>query len=143
VAYNYDWEEFSDSYDTDYVEDLKQRLQTAELTLQRKKHSESGQPHLFAKAIRALVKPLSPPHPEDSASIDIADSFRALSIDSPFPDPGFQGKGSAAMLVKAAVAVRPRNENGESHARSHRNLSAPKPWTFKSVSPRLVRRSRV
>ncbi|KAJ6523981.1 fungal-specific transcription factor domain-containing protein [Mycena capillaripes] len=69
--------------------------------------------------------------------MDIADSFRALSLDSSPLDPGFQGKSSAAMLVKAAVTVKPRRENLASQI--YRSQLAPKPgiksWNHLTIPP--------
>ncbi|KAJ7707047.1 hypothetical protein B0H14DRAFT_3172756 [Mycena olivaceomarginata] len=64
----------------------------------------------FTRGIRALANPFLPPHPDDSAFNDIADSFRALSLNSP----GFQGKSSPAMLVTIAVGIKPFQQPAES-----------------------------
>ncbi|KAJ6523987.1 hypothetical protein B0H19DRAFT_1200773 [Mycena capillaripes] len=67
----------------------------------------------------------------------IADSFRTLSLDSSPLDPGFQGKSSAAMLVKAAVTVKPRRENLASQI--YRSQLAPMPgiksWDHLTIPP--------
>ncbi|KAJ6523985.1 fungal-specific transcription factor domain-containing protein [Mycena capillaripes] len=69
--------------------------------------------------------------------MDIADSFRTLSLDIPPVDPGFQGKSSAAMLVKAAVTVKPRRGNLASQI--YRSQLAPKPgiksWDQLTIPP--------
>ncbi|KAJ6534118.1 fungal-specific transcription factor domain-containing protein [Mycena capillaripes] len=125
----YGLDESSHPYDSGYIEPLKLRLQVAELSLQQAYQPQPQVP-LFAKTIRNLVKPFSPPHPDDSGFLDIADSFRVLSIDSSPPDPGFQGNSSAAMLVKAAVEVRANTDILELQSR-HRNRPPPRPWTLK------------
>ncbi|KAJ7486889.1 fungal-specific transcription factor domain-containing protein [Mycena latifolia] len=120
----YDSEPISDLYDNDYVENLKQRLEHAEAAL--------AGPPLISRAIRSLTKPFTPPHPDDFGYIDIADSFRALSLEGPPPDPGFQGKSSAAMLVKAAVEVKPGQTSRSQIIDQNR---PPKPWTLRPWKP--------
>ncbi|KAJ6514308.1 hypothetical protein C8R47DRAFT_1090905 [Mycena vitilis] len=93
--------ELSDSYPDDYISSLQLRLEAAERVLERASNRD-----MFTNAICTLVEPFSPPHPDDAEFSDIADSLRALSLTSPPPDPGFQGKSSAAMLVKAAVTAK-------------------------------------
>ncbi|KAJ7662628.1 fungal-specific transcription factor domain-containing protein [Mycena polygramma] len=117
-----------EAYDSDYVVNLKLRLQEAEASLRELSYRE---PPLFVKTIRGLVKPFAPSHPDDAAFLDIADSFRTLSIGSPVPDPGFQGKSSAAMLVTAVVTVRSGAETPEPRRGRHGNRTTPKPWTLK------------
>ncbi|KAJ6540838.1 fungal-specific transcription factor domain-containing protein [Mycena vulgaris] len=109
------------SGDTDYVERLKLRLVHAEALLKE----PVGTP-LIDRAIGSLTKPFHPPHPDDSEFLDVAASFRALSLETPPPDPGFQGKSSAAMLVKVAVAAKPGRPQS-----SYPNPSSPKKWTLK------------
>ncbi|KAJ7486872.1 fungal-specific transcription factor domain-containing protein [Mycena latifolia] len=122
----------SDSYDNDYVQNLKLRLERAEAAL--RETPRPGVSPVMGRAIRSLTRPFTLPHPDDSAFIDIADSFRALSLGGPCPDPGFQGKSSAAMLVKAAVEVRP----GQAR-RSGINppILAPKSWSRKPEAGNL------
>jgi hypothetical protein len=134
VGHIYDVGELSDSYDTDYVNELELRLKTAEESLRQMKNRPTIPP-LHVTAIRAFAEPFTPPHPGDSEFADIADSFRALSLDSEPSDPGFQGKSSAAMLVKAAVAVKSGSEHPEPQIRYKAPL-APEPW-MKPVCLRL------
>ncbi|KAJ7845859.1 hypothetical protein B0H14DRAFT_2773877, partial [Mycena olivaceomarginata] len=123
--------DLTDSYEPGYIETLKRRLDIAELALQESKLHAPDQIDLFTRGIRALVNPFLLPHPDDSAFNDIADSFRALSLNSP----GFQGKSSPAMLVTIAVGIKPFQQPAESRV-DGQTPSAPKPWTLKSVSPR-------
>jgi hypothetical protein len=121
------------SYDNDYIEALKRRLQTVEASLRQLTHLARPQAPLFARVIQSTAKPLLPPDPEDSEFLDVLDSFRVLSIHSaPTPDPGFRGKSSAAMLVKAAVEVKA----GGLHVKSQLNRRIPpaKPFYLKPVS---------
>ncbi|KAF7341688.1 Zn(2)-C6 fungal-type domain-containing protein [Mycena sanguinolenta] len=109
---------FSES-DSDLVNALQSRLETAEASLRQ---IQAVLPPLFKKVIQSMDKPLAPPHPADSEFIDIVDSFKTLSLDSnSASDPGFQGKSSAAMLVKAAVEVK----TGGEHSSSRSNLDVP------------------
>ncbi|KAJ7840058.1 fungal-specific transcription factor domain-containing protein [Mycena olivaceomarginata] len=127
------------SYDNDYIEALKQRLQTVEASLRQLTHLARPQAPLFARVIRSTAKPLLPPDPEDSEFLDVLDSFRVLSIHSaPTPDPGFRGKSSAAMLVKAAVEVKA----GGLQVKSQLNHRIPpakpfylKPWQDHPTTP--------
>ncbi|KAF8197733.1 fungal-specific transcription factor domain-containing protein [Mycena galopus ATCC 62051] len=112
------------SYTRAYVESLELRLKNAEEELR-----QPGQ-HLVSGIIKRLIKPLTPPHPRDSGPHDIAASFQALFLDDPPPDPGFQGESSAAMMVKAAVAIKP-----DRPATRGRRTSAPNPWIFKPWDP--------
>ncbi|KAJ6453248.1 fungal-specific transcription factor domain-containing protein [Mycena vitilis] len=98
------WSRVDGSWNTpgdDYVEDLKLRLESAEAAIQP---PAPGQPSMYIRAIRLIAKPFTPPHLDDAEFIEIADSFRTLSLESQH-DPGFQGKFGAGMFVKAAVAV--------------------------------------
>ncbi|KAJ7915228.1 fungal-specific transcription factor domain-containing protein [Mycena leptocephala] len=116
-----------DSYGSNYVADLERRLKTAEASLQQSKPCPPMSP-LYARAIRSIENPFSPPHPEDSEFADIADSFRALSLGNAPPDPGFRGKSSAAMLVKAAVVV--TSGGGTTAPQTcYRTPPATEPWT--------------
>ncbi|KAJ7692964.1 fungal-specific transcription factor domain-containing protein [Mycena olivaceomarginata] len=119
--------DLTDSYEPGYIETLKRRLDIAELALQESELHAPDQTDLFTRGIRALVNPFLPPHPDDSAFNDIADSFRALSLNSP----GFQGKSSPAMLVTIAVGIKPFQQPAESRVDSQTPF-APKPWTLKS-----------
>ncbi|KAJ7458289.1 fungal-specific transcription factor domain-containing protein [Mycena galericulata] len=112
----------SDSDGGDYIEDLLVRLEVAETTLQQTLAREPAVLH----HIRLLMKPFLPPHPDDSEFTDIAESFRALSLEGPPPDPGFQGKSSAAMLVRAAVSVK-----SDQPRQSHSFSRDTKPWALK------------
>ncbi|KAJ7645200.1 fungal-specific transcription factor domain-containing protein [Mycena polygramma] len=120
--------ELSDSYSDDYINSLKLRLKAVEAALERAGSREPERRDMFTNAIRTLVQPFSPPHPDDSDFIDIADSLRALSLSSPPPDPGFQGKSSAAMLVKAAVTAKAPVDK----VPTRRNTL--KPWALKPES---------
>ncbi|KAF8193981.1 fungal-specific transcription factor domain-containing protein [Mycena galopus ATCC 62051] len=59
-----------------------------------------------------IVKPLAAGHAlaspcrDDAAFVDIADSFRTISLEGA-ADPGFQGRSSAAVLAKLAVSIKP------------------------------------
>ncbi|KAJ7366071.1 fungal-specific transcription factor domain-containing protein [Mycena albidolilacea] len=121
--------EFLDESVTAYVESLTVQFETAQTSLKRLE-ARRADPPLYARAVRNLVTPFTPPHPDDSGFIDLADSFGALSLDGAPPDPGFQGNSSAAMLVKAAVDVK-TGGHLESHRR-HRMPPAPRPWVMKS-----------
>jgi hypothetical protein len=120
--------DLTDSYEPGYIETLKRRLDIAELALQEAELHAPDQTDLFTRGIRALVNPFLPPHPDDSAFSDIADSFRALSLNSP----GFQGKSSPAMLVTIAAGIKPFQQRAESRV-SSQTPPTPKPWTLKSV----------
>ncbi|KAJ7624024.1 hypothetical protein DFH06DRAFT_755893 [Mycena polygramma] len=111
--------ESSEPLSNPYAESLKLRLERAAASLQQ---STSGHPILFLNAIRASANAFSPPHVDDAGFIDISDSFQALSLDGPAVDPGFQGKSSATMLVKAVVAAKSGREDS-----SMRFLSSPAP----------------
>ncbi|KAJ6550239.1 fungal-specific transcription factor domain-containing protein [Mycena capillaripes] len=120
-------QEPSDAYSSDYVKTLKSRLEMAEIALRQAQSRDSAD--TWSRGIAALVKPFPLPHPDDSGFIDIADTFRALSLDNATPDPGFQGKSSAAMLVKVAVSAR---LTVLSHSRvCDPDRTEPKPWTLK------------
>ncbi|KAJ6528104.1 fungal-specific transcription factor domain-containing protein [Mycena capillaripes] len=127
VVHTSNREKSSDSCAGADVEDLKRRLQSAEASLQEIQSRQLAQPPLYVTVIRSMAKPLSPPHPDDSEFIDISHCFRALSLDDTSPDNGFQGKSSAAMLVKAAVTMKAGGENMESqmYFKSQTNT---KPW---------------
>ncbi|KAJ7033764.1 fungal-specific transcription factor domain-containing protein [Mycena alexandri] len=114
----------SDSNDAEYVEILKLRLGVAEAALTRQEAAQTG---LAFRAIRSLAQPFPPPHPDDAGFLEIADSFQALSLDGVSRDPGFQGKSSAAMLVKAAVEIKPANKPWT----PPRNRPPPRRWTLK------------
>ncbi|KAF7355872.1 Zn(2)-C6 fungal-type domain-containing protein [Mycena venus] len=122
--------------DADYVETLKQRLKAAEAALQ---NCQTGKSSLVHRALQRLAKPFPAPHPEDDAFDDIADSFRTLSLDNAPADQGFQGKSSAAMLVKVAVSVRPNPASMEPICRGPKHTTArpwtAKPWQNPSVTP--------
>ncbi|KAJ6472358.1 fungal-specific transcription factor domain-containing protein [Mycena vitilis] len=109
----------SDLLSNAYVDALNLRLERAAVSLQQ---STPGHPVLFLNAIRASAKAFSPPHVDDAGFIDIADSFQALSLEGPAVDPGFQGKSSAAMLVKAVVNAKSGREDS-----SMRFVSSPAP----------------
>jgi hypothetical protein len=130
--------EFLDESVTAYVESLTVQLETAQTSLKRLEARRADLP-IYVRAVRNLVTPFTPPHPDDSGFIDLADSFGALSLDGAPPDPGFQGNSSAAMLVKAAVDVKTGGEHLESHRR-HRMPPAPRPWVMKSVRARCSTR---
>ncbi|KAJ7694466.1 fungal-specific transcription factor domain-containing protein [Mycena olivaceomarginata] len=119
------------SYEPGYIETLKRRLDIAELALQEAELHAPDQADPFTRGIRALANPFLPPHPDDSAFNDIADSFRALSLNSP----GFQGKSSPAMLVTIAVGIKPFQQPAESRVYSQ-TPPAPKPWTLESWDKR-------
>ncbi|KAF8194034.1 hypothetical protein K438DRAFT_1761590 [Mycena galopus ATCC 62051] len=142
-----------------YAEALERRLETVEKYLRRLQQRRSPNPPLYARAIRNLVIPFSPPHPDDSGFIDLAESFRALSLDRAPQDPGYQGPSSPSFLVKAAVEVKragghtsqvycpnpsaPVEVNGgreHLESRMHQSLHVPRPWVLKPVGPHLPRR---
>ncbi|KAJ7458315.1 fungal-specific transcription factor domain-containing protein [Mycena galericulata] len=112
----------SDSDGGDYIENLLGQLEVAETTLQQTLAQEPA----VIEHIHRLMKPFLPPHPDDSEFTDIAESFRALSLEGPPPDPGFQGKSSAAMLVRAAVSVK-----SDQPRQSHSFYRDTKPWALK------------
>ncbi|KAJ7776359.1 fungal-specific transcription factor domain-containing protein [Mycena metata] len=114
----------SDSNDAQYVEILKLRLEAAEARLARQEATQTG---LATRAIRSLAEPFPEAHPDDAGFLEIADSFQALSLDGVSRDPGFQGKSSAAMLVKAAVEVKPVNKPRTPPW----NRPPPRRWTLK------------
>ncbi|KAJ6540803.1 fungal-specific transcription factor domain-containing protein [Mycena vulgaris] len=114
-------------YDHEYVKNLKLRLNRAEASLRETTDREPSVTPVVGRAIENLSQPFKPPHPDDSEFLDIADSFRALSLDSAPPDPGFQGKSSAAMLVKMAVSVK----SSQTDRPQISYPSAPKPWKLK------------
>ncbi|KAF7369602.1 Zn(2)-C6 fungal-type domain-containing protein [Mycena venus] len=124
--------DLSESYSSEYIESLKLRLEIAQEALQyaRANPRAPEELDLFTRAIRALVEPFRPPHPDDSEFTEIADSFCALSLDGMPPDPGFQGKSSAAMLVKFAVTTKSGNQSTEPGLHSKSRPTA-KPWTLK------------
>ncbi|KAJ6566112.1 fungal-specific transcription factor domain-containing protein [Mycena capillaripes] len=120
-----------DSQYKDYIETLQQRLKIAEASL-RQQH-QLRPPPLVTTAIKRLSRPFTAAHPEDSVFADIAESFRALSLDGVPADPGFQGKSSAAMLVKVAVSAKPGPASQRPQQRiDHPNAATPRPWTLKS-----------
>ncbi|KAJ7471632.1 fungal-specific transcription factor domain-containing protein [Mycena galericulata] len=116
--------------DDDYIENLRARLEAAETTLRQT--SPQWGPSV-TDHIHWLTKPSSPPHPDDSEFNDIAESFRALSLEGPPPDPGFHGKSSAAMLVRAAVSAK----SGGQPRQLYRGAT---PWALKpsEVHPSVV-----
>ncbi|KAJ7167929.1 fungal-specific transcription factor domain-containing protein [Mycena filopes] len=117
-------EDLSNSEDEDYVDALKLRLETAEAALKRQEEAQMG---LAIRAIRSMARPFPAPHPDDAAFLEIADSLQAISLDDQPRDPGFLGKSSAAMLVKAAVAVKPPNKPWT----PPQNRPPPRRWTLK------------
>ncbi|KAJ7458327.1 fungal-specific transcription factor domain-containing protein [Mycena galericulata] len=108
---NQDSTQNSDEDEDDYIENLLERLEAAETKLRQTAPEPSMIP-----LINRLTQPISPPHPDDTEFTDIAESFRALSLDSPPADPGFQGKSSAAMLVRAAVSAKSGGQPRQSHS---------------------------
>ncbi|KAJ7673665.1 fungal-specific transcription factor domain-containing protein [Mycena polygramma] len=118
-----------------HVKDLNRRLKSAQECLrQRDGNQRIRTPFQVDIAITRLSKPFTRSHPDDSAFLDIADSFRALSLDGVGADPGFQGKSSVAMLVKLALSAKSVPPEIK-HACSSPQRSAPpnpRPWTLKS-----------
>ncbi|KAJ7453265.1 fungal-specific transcription factor domain-containing protein [Mycena galericulata] len=112
----------SDSDGDDYIESLRGRLDAVERTL----HQTLAREPTVIRHIHGLTHPISPPHPDDSEFNDIAESFRALSLEGPPPDPGFQGKSSAAMLVRAAVSAK-----SDQLRQSYSFYRDTKPWALK------------
>ncbi|KAJ7458299.1 fungal-specific transcription factor domain-containing protein [Mycena galericulata] len=112
----------SDSDGDDYIENLRGRLDAVERTL----HQTLAREPTVIRHIHGLTNPISPPHPDDSEFNDIAESFRALSLEGPPPDPGFQGKSSAAMLVRAAVSAK-----SDQLRQSYSFYRDTKPWALK------------
>ncbi|KAJ6590353.1 fungal-specific transcription factor domain-containing protein [Mycena sp. CBHHK59/15] len=107
----------ADSLTISYIENLRLRLERAEALLQQAEQNTTSteeEPSIIGpgipltiEAIRRLTNPFSAPHSDDQF-LDIADSFQALSLNTP-GDHGFQGKSSAAMLVKVAVDAKAVN----------------------------------
>ncbi|KAJ6600168.1 hypothetical protein B0H10DRAFT_697448 [Mycena sp. CBHHK59/15] len=106
----------ADSLTISYIETLRLRLERAEALLQQAEQNTTSteEPSIIGpgipltiEAIRRLTNPFSAPHSDDQF-LDIADSFQALSLNTP-GDHGFQGKSSAAMLVKVAVDAKAVN----------------------------------
>ncbi|KAF8153683.1 hypothetical protein K438DRAFT_1778033 [Mycena galopus ATCC 62051] len=106
--------------DHDHVARLKQRLNDAEAALGQLKKGETSKPTWIDRAFNWLAGPFTL-HPDDAAFVDIVNSFQSLSLDSTSADPGFRGRSSAAMLVKAAMSVKP--------SQPHKNPAAHTPRT--------------
>ncbi|KAF8191051.1 fungal-specific transcription factor domain-containing protein [Mycena galopus ATCC 62051] len=113
------------TYDSDFVKSLELRLETAAASLRQIQHHTLLRLSLSPKIIRSFAKPLAPPHPEDSDFLDVVDSFRTLSLQS---DPGFQGKSSAGMLVKAAVEAKIGEERFPPILRDPTPPAPDRPW---------------
>ncbi|KAJ7358414.1 fungal-specific transcription factor domain-containing protein [Mycena albidolilacea] len=116
-----------DPKDQELVKNLKQRLKSAEAALRQIKNGDTGNKSVIDLAINRLTRP-SHLHPGDTDFADITDSFRSLSLSAP-ADQGFQGKSSAAMLVKLAVSVKPCPS--DLRKPSQTQSTAPRPWTLK------------
>ncbi|KAJ7724391.1 fungal-specific transcription factor domain-containing protein, partial [Mycena metata] len=110
-----------------YLTNLKLRLKAAEDALAGAQKNDSLNSQRLAKAIVRLGNPIPPADPDDAASVELADSFQALSLDHAPADPGFQGKSSVGMLVKVAVSAKPLYQR---LLLTHR-FAAPRPWTLK------------
>ncbi|KAJ6477879.1 fungal-specific transcription factor domain-containing protein, partial [Mycena vitilis] len=118
-----------------HVKDLNRRLKSAEECLRQREETQRIQtPFQVDIAINRLSKPFTRSHPDDSAFLDIADSFRALSIDGVGADPGFQGRSSVAMLVKVALSAKSAPPEIKHPGSSPRRSASPnpRPWTLKS-----------
>jgi hypothetical protein len=118
-----------DPKDQELVKNLKQRLKSAEAALRQIKNGDTGNKSVIDLAINRLTRP-SHLHPGDTDFADITDSFRSLSLSAP-ADQGFQGKSSAAMLVKLAVSVKPCPSDLSKPSQTQ--STAPRPWTSKPV----------
>ncbi|KAJ7063966.1 hypothetical protein C8F01DRAFT_1129985 [Mycena amicta] len=118
--------------DQEYTQSLQAKLKRAEEELyQERRDGEQGTWFLYPRAVRLLLMPFPPPHPDDAGSHDLVDSFMSLSLDGP-PDPGFQGKSSMGMLVKAAVAAKPsRVSTPDERVYPSQRGYGPKPWTLR------------
>lgn len=112
------------------------RLEAAEAALKEMRARAPA-----TEGIKHLTEPFAPPHPEDSDFIDLADTFRTLSVERKLTDPGFQGKSSMAALVKVAVAKKPRVEGSRTMMYS-RNPTASKPWALRPVISDIHTQSR-
>ncbi|KAJ6453724.1 fungal-specific transcription factor domain-containing protein [Mycena sanguinolenta] len=116
VARMYDGEKLPD-LDSESVHALQSRLERAEASLRQIHDRAPVLPPIFKKIIQSMSKPLAPPHPADSEYLDVVDSFKTLSLHTNSSlDPGFQGKSSAGMLVKAAVEVKTGGERFSSRS---------------------------
>ncbi|KAJ7855132.1 hypothetical protein B0H14DRAFT_2754916 [Mycena olivaceomarginata] len=111
--------ENSSNLSKSYVQELENRVKTAEALLEKAKSERSPAVQLISNAIHRLNSPFPTPHSDDLTFADIDESFRALSIDNTAAQ-GFQGKSSGAMLVKAAVDLR----NGSKNKKSAHDLAA-------------------
>ncbi|KAJ7176194.1 fungal-specific transcription factor domain-containing protein [Mycena crocata] len=128
----YDFEDLSDSQAA-YITNLQSRLDAAQSALRDFQARRQAELPMWARGIRNLIKPFAAPHPDDAVFIDIADSLRALSLESAPPDPGFQGKSGTGMLVKAALSVKPGGTPPPQshHASPSPTAALPKPWMLR------------
>ncbi|KAK7042695.1 Zn(2)-C6 fungal-type domain-containing protein [Favolaschia claudopus] len=102
-----------------YVSQLHRRLKTAEAALLKVQNANPpANQSLLIRAIKCLEEDKTPsrsssksaiPHPDDidAEFIQLSESMRSISLDNGLPDPGFQGRSSAAMFVKSAVMSKP------------------------------------
>ncbi|KAJ6628328.1 hypothetical protein B0H10DRAFT_1940523 [Mycena sp. CBHHK59/15] len=102
-----------------YVQALETHLAAAEALLQQENidgNSISNQNtsimgiQLIRNEIHHLISPFLALHSDDLAFIDIQESFQTLSINNS-EDPGFQGKSSDAMLMKATIDIKSRGKS--------------------------------
>ncbi|KAK7007914.1 Zn(2)-C6 fungal-type domain-containing protein [Favolaschia claudopus] len=127
---------FYDDYSEEYVETLKTRISAAEAALSNLVPQAAIRPWIYARAmgsVQALAKPVPVPHLDDSEFVDIADSFKALSLNSStVRDPGFQGKSSTGGMVKVIVNAK-ANKSVASSTESRGTIGhvSPKDWSLK------------
>ncbi|KAF8178105.1 fungal-specific transcription factor domain-containing protein [Mycena galopus ATCC 62051] len=119
--------ENSQNLSRSYVQALEARVKAAEALLEKAKAEKSPGVQLISNAIHRLNSPFPMPHSDDLTFADIDESFRALSIDHTAAQ-GFQGKSSAAMLVKSAVDLR----NNSKKNKSAQDSTASIPSTIKA-----------
>ncbi|KAJ7745800.1 hypothetical protein DFH07DRAFT_963156 [Mycena maculata] len=119
------------------IADLKMRLNFAEAALWE--IQDRAPATNLKQSIKGVLNPFSPPHPDDSDFNGIAESFHALSLDNAPQDPGFQGKSSAAMLVRVAAAEKFRANGSQLSVQGRSNAmpkaSTPRPWYDHSPHP--------
>ncbi|KAJ7442009.1 fungal-specific transcription factor domain-containing protein [Mycena latifolia] len=123
-----------------YVQNLENRLKTVESLLRESNITPSAAatsppdsvvPHgqaveFIAYAIRGLNAPFPAPHSDDLSFVELAGDLDSLSLDNP----GFQGKSSQAMLVKAAVDLKSNRSNTLPKLRRRVPLNL-QPWSIK------------
>ncbi|KAF8193968.1 fungal-specific transcription factor domain-containing protein [Mycena galopus ATCC 62051] len=119
-----DPKQFLTPKDQDHVARLKQRLNDAEAALGELERGETSKLIWIDPAVNWIANPFTP-HPDDAAFVDIVKSFQSLSLDSTHADPGFRGRSSTAMLVKAAMSVKPSQPHKSPAAYTPRTSNRP------------------